>query len=115
MPLAIVSRREAGAPVDSDGICSTWAVLAVFPRVEVPRGGSTLGSSRSSDQTLFGHHGATRTISTNSALIFANTLGTRGNGGKVYVHIPFHESDIASIVHPIPSHPGNGDTKVCSL
>ena len=49
-------------------------------------------------------------ISTGSALIFANALETRGNGGKAYAYIPFHKHDMASFAHATP--PGNGNTEV---
>ena len=72
-----------------------------------------LNSRRSSDHTLFGHHGTIRMISTGSSLILAKTFGIRGNRGKAYTHIPFHEMDMASVAHAISS--GYGDTEIGKL
>ena len=62
-------------------------LISSFSKSGSTRGGSMLNSNKSSDQTLFGHYGATRMISTCSVLIFAKTLETRRNGRKAYAHM----------------------------
>ena len=72
MPLGIVSRREAEA---------LWIPM-VYVQSGLQKSGSALGSStlnssRSSDQTRFGHHSATSTISTGSSLNIHQNFGNQ--------------------------------------